>query len=334
MNFFKTNAHWLALTAIAAASVSATVLLLKDVKDFPDALEKLYPRQVTPKKPAALDLSQLETATKLVASPGQWTTAHSTLLFVSEPYLMEPEGPKRPKEGSIHRHSKTGQAIPNSWFLQFKLPLRTNNISMEDSDGDGFTNEEEWLAGTDPTNPDSHPPLVTKLFFVRQVEVHNRVSFLQYLGEPSKPETLKITVRLDDVAKKPQAEVKIGDTIPGTEIKLVGFVQRRKDDVGVKGTKADGTSITVDGSLVNLADAKTGGTSDAEIKGRAADFVDKTITLHLNYSKENREMTTKPGQTVTLGASEPYTVIDSTPAGATLKNADGKLVEIRPAQSE
>jgi hypothetical protein len=326
MSFFKTNAHWLALSTTAAVSVAGTFLLFQDIKSFPEALEKLFPRQVTPKKPTPVDLSGLDTATKLVSAPGQWSTGHASLLFVSEPYLMEPEGPKRPKEGSIHRHSKTNQPIPNSWFLQYGLKLRLPNITTEDTDSDGFTNEEEWLAGTDPTDSASHPLLLTKLSFKAETVTHNRISFLQYLGDVSKTASLKITVRRDDAPKRPQTDVKIGDLIPETEIKLVGFTSRRKDDSGIKDA--------LDGSLVNLLDGKTGAKSDAEIKGRPADFVDKTISFELNYQKEKRPFITKPGQTITLNDQESYTVVDSTPAGATLKDKDGKVIEISRSQAE
>lgn len=327
MNFFKTNAHWLLLTATAIGSVSGTALLIKDVDEFPKTLEKLQPKQIAPKRPAPIDLSNLDTATKLLASPGQWDNAHPSLLFVSEPYLLEAEGPKRPKEGSLHKHSKTGAAIPNAWFLQYKLALRTSKIAVEDSDGDGFTNEEEWVASTDPTDVNSHPPLLTKVYFVSQKETHNRVSFLQYLGDSSKPESLKITVRRDDSPKKSQADIKIGDVIPDTDIKLLAFTLRQKNDAGVTGSK-------VDGSLISLSDLKSGEKSDAEIKGKPADFVDKTVNLRLNYPKETKDLTLKPGQTFSLGGSETYKLIDSSATGATVKNAEDKEIQIRPAQSE
>ncbi|RFC42205.1 MAG: hypothetical protein DVB28_002005 [Verrucomicrobia bacterium] len=326
MSFFKTNAHWLALTTTAAVSVAGTLLLFQDIKSFPEALEKLFPRQVTPKKPNPVDLTGLEKAKKLVATPGQWNTDHASLLFVSEPYLMEPDGPKRPKEGSIHRHSKTGQPIPNSWFLQHGLKLRLPTITTEDTDGDGFTNEEEWLAGTDPMDAAAHPLLLTKLSFKSETVTHNRISFLQYLGDVSKINSLKITIRRDDAPKRPQSDVKIGELIPDTEIKLMGFTSRRKDDSGIKDA--------LDGSLVNLVDGKTGAKSDAEIKGRSADFVDKTISFELNYQKEKRPFITKPGQTISLNTQENYIVVDSTPAGATLKDKDGKVIEISRSQAE
>lgn len=326
MSFFKTNAHWLGLTGVAAISVTGSVLLFQDITAFPETLEKLFPRQVVQKKLPPIELGGLQKAAQLVAEPGKWGTDHASLLFVSEPYLLEADGPKRPKEGSMHRHSKTGQPIPNTWFLQYGLKLRLPNISTDDSDEDGFTNEEEWLAGTDPSDPVSHPPLLTKLYFKEESVTHNRISFLQYLGDNSKPASIKVTVRREDAPKRPQADLKIGDVIPDTQIKLVGFTSRRKDDSGIKDA--------LDGSLASLIDEKSGAKSDAEIKGRPADFIDKTISLELNYPKEKRSFSLKPGQSFELSPEESYTVIDSTPAGASLKDKDGKVIEISRNKSE
>lgn len=319
MSFFKNNVHWLLLSTTAAISVAGSFFLFQDIKEFPDALEKLYPRQVAIKKPQPIRLDSVEAATKLVATPGQWNAEHNNLLFVSEPYLLEADGPKRPKEGSLHRHSKTGASIPNAWFLQFGLKLRQPNITQEDSDGDGFTNEEEWLAGTDPTDASKHPLLITKVTFVRATEVHNHISFLQYLGE-------KLTVRRDDVPKRPQYDVKVGETIPDTDIKLASFEKRRKDDSGIKDA--------LDGSLVTLIDGKTANKQIAEIKGKPADFVDKTFFLELKYPKEKREITAKPGAQITLNAQETYTVLDSTPNGVQIKDKDGKLIEVGRTKTE
>jgi len=319
MSFFKNNAHWLLLSTTAALSVAGSFFLFQDITEFPDALEKLYPKQVASKKPDPIRLDSLERATKLVALSGQWKAEHDNLLFVSEPYLLESDGPKRPKEGSLHRHSKTGAAIPNAWFLQFGLKLRQPNITQEDSDGDGFTNEEEWLAGTDPIDASKHPLLVSKLTFVRAAEIHNHISFLQYLGE-------KLTVRRDDAPKRPQHDVKVGDVIPDTEIKLASFEKRRKDDSGIKDA--------LDGSLVTLIDGKTANKQIAEIKGKPADFVDKTFFLELKYPKEQREITAKPGGQITLNAQETYTIIDSTPNGVQIKDKDGKLIEVGRTKTE
>jgi hypothetical protein len=49
--------------------------------------------------------------------------------------------------------------ISYAWLQQFNLPINPSTDTA-DPDGDGVDNYHEWLAGTDPTNPLSFPPLL------------------------------------------------------------------------------------------------------------------------------------------------------------------------------
>jgi hypothetical protein len=48
--------------------------------------------------------------------------------------------------------SAVGDGIPNGWKLQHGHDPFDRNLGSEDSDGDGMSNLQEYLAGTDPTN--------------------------------------------------------------------------------------------------------------------------------------------------------------------------------------
>ena len=50
--------------------------------------------------------------------------------------------------------------ISYAWLQQFNLPINPATDTT-DPDGDGVNNYREWLAGSDPTNPFSFPPLLT-----------------------------------------------------------------------------------------------------------------------------------------------------------------------------
>jgi hypothetical protein len=50
--------------------------------------------------------------------------------------------------------------ISYAWLLQYGLPINAATDTA-DPDGDGVDNYHEWLAGTDPINPFSFPPLLT-----------------------------------------------------------------------------------------------------------------------------------------------------------------------------
>jgi hypothetical protein len=291
MSFFKTNAHWLALSTVAAASIGATCLLLQDELELPDRHAKLRPREISSAKLPPLDLSAHSRALVNLETPGQWAITYPTPLFVSEPYLLESDGPRRPKEGSLHRHSTLSQPIPNQWFLDNKLPLRTPNVALDDTDGDGFTNEDEWWWGTDPNERTHYPPLATRLAYLPQKPAPNRIEFVSYEGNPEKPDiepllrvnliwhdapdfqitcaeaTLVDTarpnqqssytfrVRRDDIPDSAPLIVKPAEVIPGTSIKIMSWTP------GVDGKPTAVVLKNLDGDKNPIATATIGGPS-------------------------------------------------------------------------
>ncbi len=50
--------------------------------------------------------------------------------------------------------------ISYAWLQKYGLPINPSTDTA-DPDGDGVDNYHEWLAGSDPTNPFSFPPLLT-----------------------------------------------------------------------------------------------------------------------------------------------------------------------------
>jgi hypothetical protein len=57
--------------------------------------------------------------------------------------------------------------IPNEWWIKHAIDPGYADSPQRDPDSDGFSNLEEFLAGTDPIDPDSFPSLVDKLKYVR-----------------------------------------------------------------------------------------------------------------------------------------------------------------------
>jgi hypothetical protein len=291
MSFLKTNMHWLALSAIATASIGATYLLLKEEQELPDRHSKLLPLEIKSSKLPPLDLSSHKKALDNLETPGQWAISYPSPLFVSEPYLLEADGPRRPKEGSLHKHSVLEQPIPNQWFLDNKLPLRTPNVATDDTDGDGFTNEDEWWWGTDPNEAAQYPPLITRLTFLPQKPEPNRIEFVSYEGNPEKPDvepllrinliwldapafqftclgaklvdaakpnqqaSYTLQLRRDDIPGSAPLELKTSDMIPGTSIKILNWTP---------GTDGKPTAVVLknlDGDKNPTATATIGGNS-------------------------------------------------------------------------
>ncbi len=61
--------------------------------------------------------------------------------------------------------------IPNDWWLKYGVDPGFADSPLQDPDGDGFTNLEEFRGGTDPTDPSSHPALIGKLRFIEDETV-------------------------------------------------------------------------------------------------------------------------------------------------------------------
>lgn len=83
--------------------------------------------------------------------------------------LLSMENPEKPDTGS-----RLHERVPNEWFFRYGLDavIGDSNALKLDSDGDGFTNEEEFDAGTDPGDAAKYPPFMTegkaKMVFVKR----------------------------------------------------------------------------------------------------------------------------------------------------------------------
>jgi hypothetical protein len=75
--------------------------------------------------------------------------------------------------------------IPMSWYRQYGIDPYAPNVADMDWDGDGFTNRQEFEAGTSPIDPDDHPPVDVLL---RLQSVEGRTVTLQFMGQSRMPD--------------------------------------------------------------------------------------------------------------------------------------------------
>jgi hypothetical protein len=131
-----------------------------------------------------------------------------------------------------------------AWFKKYHLDLNDPKMLDADPDGDGFTNREEFLAGTDPLDPNSHPPTVAARASIRLKEYNEvRLPIVLEAVEGDKAR-LKRTESGDSRVET----VKAGDTLKGLQL-TVEKVESKKD--------VDKNGDAVDLSEVTLADSTT-----------------------------------------------------------------------------
>lgn len=72
--------------------------------------------------------------------------------------------------------------VPNEWFLENKIDLGFADALTRDQDDDGFNNQEEYAAKTDPDDKKNHPALIQKLRFVKYESIGYFLWFSSSLG--------------------------------------------------------------------------------------------------------------------------------------------------------
>lgn len=109
----------------------------------------------------------------------------------------------------------------------------------QDDDGDGFTNDEELAAGTDPNDPKSHPALYTKLRLRRVEGERFPIGF-----DDLNAKTERASLTLHNGGGETHAEVAPGEKVPGTAYKVVK-VRARHGYVKDTGTPEDRSELTL-----------------------------------------------------------------------------------------
>jgi hypothetical protein len=225
-----------------------------------------------------------------------------------------------PQTGNIEwldPDKKMSDGITAAWKLKYGFSIEDPNLKEQDADNDGFANMEEYLAGTDPTDPKSRPSILVKLHMTKYTKVDFRFEFKA--ANNLADGTREFQLNLLDVTKNKTRFVKYGMEFEGYRV----GDYREKNVMEERG----GVTYNVNRSELDLINIK----------------LDEVVTLVLNTKKESDEShvtfqidipdarltpeDVKRGDTFKLSykqdgqpAEMEFQLLKGNPEGATIKN--------------
>ncbi len=201
-----------------------------------DSFSKKFSDRNSSKKPdntvPVADIKSVGVAAERAAAPGAWSPSEGSL-FVSRPYVLKDGRIFDPLEGGEDLHPP----IKNAWLIKYNLDYAAPDIKDQDPDSDGFTNLDEFLAGTDPTNDEATPAFHTKL---RLTKFDPVAFYLKFSGDSGDGETFSVNAKNK---KSPTQFLKIGEMIVGTPYKVVGY---EKKTAVVNEMETDASVLTIE----------------------------------------------------------------------------------------
>jgi hypothetical protein len=304
------NAGWIVMNRIEPVQVQAVLTVPKD-----NAIP-------------SLNLDAVRQAAALADSPAKWKSSSDLpagapergSLLVSRRYLLKDSKLIDPlAEGSDQLHPP----ITNDWLLANGLDYTDMNIKEKDSDGDGFSNLEEFEKKTNPNDPKDAPPSFNKL----KLLAFNPVPFrLEFKGDPS-GDGKEFQINLKDLKGSAHSQYrKIGDQIEGAPYKILKY--EFKEGPNQRGVTVNLSELTVQntetGDSIVLVYNKE--TNDPTSYGTFRNLLapgDADFTL-----KKGEEFTIKPDITRKLK------LVDITSANAQIRDvSSGDLFSVRPIET-
>lgn len=118
------------------------------------------------------------------------------------------------------------RAAYEEWFKKYQLDLNDPTMLDGDADNDGFTNRDEFLAGTNPRDAASHPEAKAAHPAIRLKE-YNEVRLPLVLESVSGD---KAVIRRTDGGEARTETVRAGDMLPGFPLRVARLAERQQID--------------------------------------------------------------------------------------------------------
>jgi hypothetical protein len=325
MDWIKKNYDQFLLALAALGLLGAVIPLMQGAQNFSERFAAAMVPGMPKKNVPPLELTPVDKAAETFQAPAQWKPSPETSFFlVSKRYIIDPttKGPMLASKGT-HVDSLSGQAIVFQWFLDNRLDPLNVNVTTEDPDKDGFANEDEWRAKTNPNDPNSHPPYSSKLFLVSWIKVPFRLLFNAVDGNPKKdkPEKLEFQINTVDL-RQPSEFLKIGQMVSRTKFKLKSFEFKEIPDPNA-GTR--------DVSELTLENTETGETI-VLVKEQVTDSPDSFGLFDYKWPQPPTQIRVKKGQEFVLlpDKEAKYKLVDIKETEAVITVPSGEKLTIKP----
>ena len=311
MDWIKKHYDRALLGVAALALMACSGWVAWQAMSFPEGFSERNSNKKPDNTVTPPDTTAVDAAAALATTPRSWSP-HEGSLFVSRPYVLKEEKLVDPLEGDADLHPP----VKNAWLIKFNLDYADPEVKNEDPDKDKFSNLEEFLSGTDPTNDKSVPPYHTKLRLTKFDPVPFR---LKFGGDSGDGETFIINAR---DAKARTQFLKLGDIIEGAPYKVLSYEKKST-------TKNE---MEVDISELTIQNTQTG-QKIALVYDKEAD--DPTSFGDFLYLYDNSKIRVKKDDEFTLPPeiSRKYKLIDISAQEAQIQDLEsGQKIRIGKAE--
>ncbi len=261
-NFLKAHYEWLVAGVGIAALVVSAVFLVSAFGESEEAAVSSYRAMLEREKPShegvnAADITVLNVAARLARTPPKLAEVDpkKESFLASERRVICKNGDEsktakkacgKPIPSGLEVCPICGakqvfvkvevdtdrDGLPNDWEKKFALNSNDATDAAKDSDGDGFTNLEEYQAKTDPTDKKSHPDYLNYLTVASEL----KETYLPFFFNGAMPipdgkggKTYRLTFQRLNVksAYDSKFSVKVGEEIKSADGKIkTGFIAK------------------------------------------------------------------------------------------------------------
>ncbi len=322
-----TNEDWLKENYEKAVLIAATViaLVVAGMLIFSSfSFGEIFENNEPPRKDEFEDtgVSQVETAGGNLLKPVKWDGQH---LLVSAPVLEDFEGGQPKLVAVTGEGDSVHDPMTNAWIMRWGLDITQGNLGDQDEDGDNYSNLEEFLGKTDPTDAEKHPDPISKLCLASMVTSDLKLVFRTKVDA----NLYQIDIVSEEKYRSQNKVIGIGDRFgPNntSNFKLEKYIEKK--GVGAGGVPEDNSE-----AVVSYMEA--GGTQRVRVNlVRNDEWEMPTHTGNFLNRYNGEEFEVKRGDSFKL-SNDPdntFTLIEVNAGGAILKDQNGKDLKISPCE--